>query len=174
MFDLRTFTLVHVVISLLALVFGIAMLLGLARRQPVPGLTGIFLVLAFLTSATGFGFPFEKILPSHVFGVLSLAAITAVIVARYRLLVGLWLPVYALGLTLTVYLDAFVAAVQAFLKIPALNALAPTMESPPFAIAQGLLLIGFVLLGRAALRGLRAQQCSGQSKIDTRLARSAS
>lgn len=173
MFDLRTFTLIHVVISLFALVVGIAMLLGLSRRRPVPRLTGLFLLLAFLTSATGFAFPFERLLPSHLFGVLSFIAIAAVIVARYRLLVGRWLAVYAVGLTVTVYLDAFVAVVQAFLKIPVLHALAPTMASPPFAIAQGLLLLAFVLLGLGALRGLRAQQCSERTVNVAHTARTA-
>jgi len=53
------------------------------------------------------------------------------------------------------YLDAFVAVVQAFLKIPSLHALAPAGSEPPFAIAQGVLFLIFVALGIAAARKFR-------------------
>jgi hypothetical protein len=53
---------------------------------------------------------------------------------------------------LTVYLDAFVAVVQAFLKIPSLHALAPNGSEPPFAIAQGILLVLFIAFGIIASR----------------------
>lgn len=40
-------------------------------------------------------------------------------------------------------LTTFVLVVQAFLKIPALHALAPNGNEPPFAITQGVVLVLF-------------------------------
>jgi predicted membrane protein len=102
---------------------------------------------------TGFGFPVDKFLPSHAFGIISLVLLLLVILARYTFhLAGAWRWIYALGLVITVYLDAFVAVVQAFLKIPALHALAPAGSEPPFAIAQGVLLVVFVVLAIMAAK----------------------
>jgi hypothetical protein len=156
MFDLQTYTLIHVLISLVALFTGLPLLLAFAAGRTRPGLASLTIVLLVLTSATGFGFPFLKFLPSHAVGVLSTLVLAVTIYARWsRQLAGAWRTAYGLTLAVAVYLDAFVALVQAFLKIPALNALAPTQQSPGFIIGHSLLLIAFIALGIASLRGLR-------------------
>ena len=82
-----------------------------------------------------------------------LILLAVVILARYRFhLAGSWRWIYTVALVTTVYLDAFVAVVQAFQKIPALHALAPSGSEPPFAIAQGVVLVIFVVLGIMATR----------------------
>ena len=48
------------------------------------------------------------------------------------------------------YFNVLVLIVQAFLKVPALHALAPGGSEPPFLIAQGAALVLFVVLGIAA------------------------
>jgi hypothetical protein len=156
MTDLQTFTLIHVVISLLALVTGLPLLITFARGRLQPALATATIVLLLATSVTGFLFPFVKLLPSHLFGVLSLIALAVTIHARWgKQLAGGWRTAYVGTLAFALYLDAFVAVVQAFLKIPALAAIAPTQQSPGFVAAQGALLIAFVVLGLAATRGLR-------------------
>jgi hypothetical protein len=45
--------------------------------------------------------------------------------------------------------------VQLFLKVPAINALAPTQAEPPFAIAQLVTLLIFVIMGFLAVRRFR-------------------
>lgn len=154
MFDLLTYTIIHTVISLLALVAGVALLFGFAAGQPKPGLANTTLALLFLTTATGFGFPFEKFLPSHLFGILSVIAMAVIIWSRWSRGLENGAKAYVISLAFAIYLDAFVTVVQAFLKIPFLNALAPTQESPVFLVSQAILLVAFVLLGRAAVRGL--------------------
>ena len=67
--SLATFTLVHVVISLIGIVTGLVVLAGMLQSQRLPGWTAVFLVTTILTSVTGFFFPFEKLLPSHIFGI---------------------------------------------------------------------------------------------------------
>ncbi len=155
-FDVTTLVGFHTVISLVALLAGVLVVLGMIRFRDMPGMTLLFLVTAGLTSATGFLFPVDRILPSHTFGVVSLLALGAAVLGRYVFgYAGRWRATYVLCVVLATYLDAFVAVVQVFQKIPAAQALAPTQSEPPFAIAQGLLLAAFVLLTVMALRRFR-------------------
>jgi hypothetical protein len=55
--------------------------------------------------------------------------------------------------TIALYFNCFVAVAQAFMKIPALHAMAPTGSEPPFLIAQVIVLAIFIWLTyRAAKR----------------------
>jgi hypothetical protein len=149
-------TLIHVLISLVALAAGLHLLLGWRAGRSMPGVATASLVLLLLTSLSGFLFPFEKFLPSHAFGLLSLLLLGVAIHARWRRqLAGRWQLIYRAALATAIYLDAFIALVQAFLKIPALHALVPSDQSPGFALGQGALLIAFLLLGVPAVRGSR-------------------
>ena len=162
MSGLTAFTLFHTALSLVQLVSGIVVVIELmGSRSSGPWLL-VYLVSAIATSVTGFLFPVDKFLPSHAFGIISLVLLLLVILARYTFhLAGAWRWIYVVGLVITVYLDAFVAVVQVFLKIPALHALAPAGSEPPFAIAQGVLLVIFVGLGIAAARNFRRETAIG-------------
>ncbi|HEY1263799.1 MAG TPA: hypothetical protein VGF06_09760, partial [Terriglobales bacterium] len=119
-------------------------------------ITAIFLVTTGLTSFTGFGFPFERLLPSHVLGILSLLALA---LARYRFqLSGAWRAVYVVGASIALYFNVFVLVVQAFEKIPALKALAPTQKEAPFLAAQLLVLLVFGTLTVFATVRFRPQR----------------
>jgi hypothetical protein len=148
-----TFTFVHVLLSLVGIGSGFVVLYGLLTRKRLDGWTGLFLATTVATSATGFGFPFDHLLPSHKVGILSLVILAVVIPARYVFhLVGAWRRIYVVGAVLALYLNVFVAVVQAFLKVPALNALAPTQQEPPFLVAQLVVLLVFVGLTILATR----------------------
>ena len=150
--SLATFTLVHVVISLIAIVAGVIVMFGLLGSKQLPGLTAIFLVFTIFTSVTGFMFPFKELLPSHVFGVISLVLLAFACVALYGMrLSGVWRPVYVVTAMTSLYLNVFVLVVQSFLKIPPLQALAPSVppappSGPVFAVVQGIVLVFFVLV----------------------------
>ena len=164
MSGLDAFTLFHTALSLVQLVSGIIVVLAFVGSRNGGPWLWIYLVSAIATSVTGFGFPVDKFLPSHAFGIISLVLLLLVILARYTFhLAGAWRWVYVIGLVITVYLDAFVAVVQAFLKIPALHALAPGGSEPPFAIAQGVLFVIFVALGIAAARNFPRETAIGVS-----------
>ena len=155
-FDITTLVGFHTVVSLVALVTGVAVVLGMLGNNTLPGMTALFLATAILTSVTGFLFPVDHILPSHIFGVVSLLALGGAVLGRYAFgYAGKWRLAYVLGVVLATYLDAFVAVVQTFLKVPAAHALAPTQSEPPFAIAQGLLLVVFIVLAVLASRRFR-------------------
>src|SRR5260370_27871347 len=142
--SLSAFTTLHVVISLIAIVAGIIVMFGMLGSNRMPGLTAIFLLLTILTSAAGFLFPFEKLLPSHMIGILSLVLLAVACFALYVMkLSGLWRSIYVVTAMVSLYLNIFVLVIQAFLKVPALHALAPSdpPSEPPFAIIQGIGLI---------------------------------
>jgi hypothetical protein len=56
---------------------------------------------------------------------------------------------------LALYLNVFVGVVQTFQKVAFFHALAPTQTEPPFAVAQGIVLLAFIAVGIAAVRKFR-------------------
>lgn len=156
-----TFVTVHVIISLIGIVAGIIVMFGMLGSNRMPGLTAIFLSTTILTSATGFVIPplaTEKLLPSHLFGFLSLGLLAVACFALYgKRLLGAWRWIYVLTALTSLYLNVFVLVVQSFLKVPALHALAPSVPpaEPPFAIAQGIVLVFFVVVIVGAIRRYR-------------------
>jgi hypothetical protein len=156
--SLATYTLLHVVISLVGIGTGLVVLFGMLNSKKLNGWTGTFLATTALTSITGYGFPFEKLLPSHIIGAISLVLLAFSIFALYgRHLKSAWRSIYVVGALLALYLNIFVAIIQSFLKIPTLKALAPTQKEPPFQITQLLVLVLFVLLITFAIRRFHPQ-----------------
>jgi len=154
--SIATFTLVHTVLSLVGIVAGLVTAGAIATGTRLDRWAAVFLVTTVLTSVTGFGFPFDKLLPSHFVGIVSLVVLLGVIVADYvKHLAGTWRTIYAVGVVLATYLNTFVLVAQLFKRIPVLYLLAPTQSEPPFALTQGLVVLLFVWLGVAAVRGAR-------------------
>ena len=156
--SLPAFTLLHVIISLIAIVAGILVMFGLLGSRRMPGLTAIFLLFTILTSVTGFLFPFKELLPSHMIGILSLVLLAIACIALYGVrLAGAWRPIYVVTAMTSLYLNIFVLIIQAFLKVPALHALAPSVppSGPVFGVVQGVVLVFFVLVIIGAWRRFR-------------------
>jgi hypothetical protein len=150
------FTFFHVAISIIGIAAGVAVVYGLLTSRRLNNWTAVFLVTTVLTNATGFGFPFFQVLPSHIIGAVSLVVLAAAVVARYpKHLVGPWRGIYAVGAVTALYLNLFVFIVQLFRRVPALAAAAPTQSEAPFAIAQGVVLLAFVWLGALAFKRFR-------------------
>jgi hypothetical protein len=157
-FGLTTFRLIHVVLSLVGIFAGLVVAGGLVAGKRLDGWTGVFLLTTVATSVTGFGFPFVAFLPSHAVAIVSLVVLPVVIVARYvKHLVGAWRGIYVVGAVLALYLNVFVLLAQLFRRIPALIDAAPTQKKPPFLVTQLIVLALFVWLGRAAVKGVRAE-----------------
>ena len=154
--SLETYTLVHVLLSLAGIGSGLVVLFGLINGKRLDAWTAVFLTTTVLTSITGFGFPVAHLLPSHVVGILSLVVLALAILGRYAFgLAGAWRRVYVIGSVIALYFNVFVLIVQGFLKLPALHALAPQQNEPPFAVAQGIVLVLFLFLGVRAVGGFR-------------------
>lgn len=154
--SLATFTLVHVVLSLVGIGSGFVVMAGWLSGRERQGWGALFLSTTVATSATGFGFPVDRLLPSHVVGVMSLLVLAVVIIARYGLrLRGGWRSIYVVGVALALYLNVFVGVVQAFLKVSALRSLAPQQNEPAFVATQLAVLALFIVLTVLAAKRFR-------------------
>lgn len=155
--SVATFTLVHVAITLIAILSGLIVLYGLLNSRRMDGLTDIFLIFTVLTDVTGFMFPFHGFTPAFNLGIISSVVLIPTLIARYAFaMTGWWRGVYVVGAVLSLYFNCFVLVVQSFQKVPALHALAPKGSEPPFAIAQGLVLLFFIVTGFLAFRRFRS------------------
>jgi hypothetical protein len=159
MSNLSTFTMVHVVISLIGIASGLVVMFGLLVARKLNRWSGLFLISTIATSVTGFFFPFHGVTPAIVVGVISLVVLGVAIIARYvRRLAGAWRWIYVVTVMIALYLNVFVLIVQLFQKVPALKALAPTQSEPPFAVTQLVVLALFVVLTIMAAIKFRGEQ----------------
>lgn len=162
--SLATFTQFHVIISLIAILSGIVVAFGMLGARLMPGMTSLFLITTVATSVTGFMFEtpadaprvIGSLDPAKVIGLISLIILALAIVALYAYkLAGAWRGTYVVSAVIALYFNCFVLVVQSFQKIAFFHALAPTQKEPPFAIAQGVLLVLFIGLGVAAFKKFR-------------------
>ena len=155
---MTTFTFVHVLLSLIGILSGFIVLWGLVTANLMNAWTAVFLATTLATSVTGFFFPFHGVTPGIVVGVLSIIALAAAIAGRYAFhLSGAWRWIYVAGSVIALYFNVFVLVVQAFVKVPALHALAPTTppSGPAFGATQAIALVFFVVAGVFAVRRFR-------------------
>jgi hypothetical protein len=154
--SIATFTLVHVLLSVIGIAAGLIVMERFLRNRVLGLSNQIFLATTILTSATGFLFPFKGFTPAIALGVISLAVLAIALVALYfGNLIGAWRWIYVVAAVMALYFNLFVAVVQSFQKVGRLRLLAPTQTEPPFAITQGAVLVFFLLLAVIALRRFR-------------------
>ena len=151
-----TFTRLHVVLSLVGIASGLVVMLGLLRGRRLGGWTALFLATTVATTVTGFGFPFDHLLPAHKVGIVSLVVLAVAVLARYGPgPAGAWRPIYVVSAAVALYLNVFIGVVQAFLKVPVLSAMAPEQTELPFVIAQVAVILLFVAITITAVRRFR-------------------
>ena len=158
---IQTFTLVHTAISLIAILTGLIVMVGMLSGKRMPEWTGVFLLTTLLTSVTGFMFPvpLSTLLPSQITGIVALAVLLPTLLGIYVFrLAGGWRTVYVVGAVISLYLNVFVLVVQAFLKVSFLNPLAPTQTELPFVVTQTVVLILFCAIGFIAVMRFRPPQ----------------
>ena len=155
--SLAGFTVLHLVISMIAIALGFVVAGGILASSRLPAWTAWFLLLTILTSATGFLFPFTKILPSHIVAIISLVLLAVAVYALYgKGLAGIWRTVYVVTALLALWFNVFVLIAQSFQKVALLNVYAPTGAEPPFAITQGIVLLFFIFLIVLGIRRFKA------------------
>jgi hypothetical protein len=152
--SLETFTLIHVVISLVGIASGIIVMYGFFTNRRLDLWTAVFLVTTALTSLTGFLFPFKGVTPGIKLGIISLVVLAVAIVTRYVLHLA-WRKTYVIAACMALYFNVFVLVVQSFEKVSALKVLAPTQKEPPFAVAQIAVLLLFVVVTIFAVKRFR-------------------
>ena len=148
---LQIYTVIHTLISLVAIFTGLVVVVGMLGGKRLDGWTKWFLITAVATTITGFFFPFHGFTPAIGLGIISLPFLALTIFARYaKRLAGPWRWIYVIGAVICLYFNLFVAVVQTFEKIPALHAMAPTQTEPPFKLTQLVVLLVSVLLAIVA------------------------
>jgi len=148
---LSAFTILHVIISLIAIASGVIVLIAMLASHRLVGLTEVFLGTTILTSATGFLFPISGFTPALGTGIASLTVLAVALVALYgRHLHGSWRWIYVAAAVTALWFNVLVLIVQAFLKVPSLHALAPSGNEPPFVVAQSAALVVLFVLGLIA------------------------
>lgn len=147
------FTLLHVAISIIGIVSGVIVIYGMLTSRVFRAWTAVFLGTTILTSVTGFFFRHDKLLPSHIVGIISLVILATALLALYgRHAEGSWRWIYVTSALGAFYLNVFVAVVQSFQKIPLLQALAPTQSELPFIVAQVGVMAAVLVVGALAVR----------------------
>ncbi len=156
--SISTFTLVHVVLSLIGIFSGVIVLFGMFSAKRLHGWTALFLATTVLTSVTGFLFPSAGFTPAQGVGIVSLLVLAIAILALYVFrLAGAWRWIYVAGAVVALYFNVFVAVVQAFEKLPVLKTLAPTQSAPPFLVTQLVVMAVFIVLGIVAVRSFHPE-----------------
>jgi hypothetical protein len=154
--SIGAFTLLHVIITLVAIGSGLIVVGGMFASHRLPGTTALFLFTTGLTSVTGFLFPIRGFTPALGVGILACVILAVALFALYKEhLVGAWRWIYVITAIVSLYLNVFVLVAQSFMKVAALNALAPTQSEPPFAITQAVVLVIFILIGLIAVANFR-------------------
>jgi hypothetical protein len=149
---LQIYTIIHTLISLVAIFTGLVVMFGMLGGKRPDGWTKWFLITAVATTVTGFFFPFHGLTPAFKLGIISAFVLAVTIYARYpRQLAGAWRWIYVVGAVVSLYFNVFVLVVQSFEKIPALHAMAPTQTEQPFKLTQLVVLALFIVLGIAAV-----------------------
>jgi hypothetical protein len=149
--SLQAFTVLHVIISLIAIAGGLIVLFGMIGSKRLAGWTALFLLATILTSVTGFMFPIHGFTPAVGTGIVSLVVLAIALLALYgKRLAGNWRWMYVATAVTALWFNVLVLIVQAFQKVAVLNAMAPTQSEPPFLIAQSGALAIFVVLGVVA------------------------
>ena len=159
------FTTLHVIISLLAIASGVVLVALMLTGRLARAVTGLFLATSILTDVTGYFFHSKSFGPPHIVGLISLVALGLAVFALYvQGLAGAWRRTFVICAVIGLYLNVFVGVVQAFGKLAPLHASAPTGSEPPFAVAQGLTLVLFIVLGGLAFRRFSAPPLPGGSR----------
>ena len=107
--SVAAFTVLHVVISLLAIGAGLGVVAGMIGDRRLTSLNVLFLWTTVATSVTGFFFHSKAIGPPHIVGVVSLLVLAIALLAFYGLQQrGAWRRVYVIAAVIALYLNCFV------------------------------------------------------------------
>jgi hypothetical protein len=156
---IQTFTVIHVIITLIAIATSFIVMFGMLGGHRLPAWTAICLLFTVLTSVTGFMFPINGFTPALGTGIVSSVLLMAALIALYaKHLRGAWRWIYVVTAVAAFWVNFFVLIVQSFEKVPLLNAAAPQFGPPfpepvntHFAIAQAAALAFFVIVGVVAV-----------------------
>ena len=121
------FTVIHVVITLIAIVSGFIVVFGMIGSHRLPRTTALFWIMTVLTTVSGFLFflsptQVKALTPAAATGIVATIVFAIGLFALYaRHLYGAWRWIYAITATISLYLNVFVLITQSFGKLTVLN-----------------------------------------------------
>jgi hypothetical protein len=155
---IQSFAFFHTLITLVTILSGLVMLVGMIGNRRQALVHAVFLLLTVATVATGFIIQVKPVTPAVALGFLVSVLLIVALPARYVFgMRGAWRWIYVVTATASLYFNCFVLVVQTFQKVPALHAIAPGIPptGPIFGATQGIVLIAFVIAGYLAVRRYR-------------------
>jgi hypothetical protein len=151
------FTVVHVVLSLVAIGSGFVVVFGLFTARRLPAWTAIFLATTALANLTGFLFPFHGMTLSIEMGIPSLAVLMLAVIARYsRKLAGTWRHTYVVSVMIALYCEVAVLVAKVFAKVLAPTAQNPGLSEPLLNLTQLAVFVAFAAGVHFALKRFRS------------------
>lgn len=152
------FTAFHTLLSLVAIAAGVWGIRDLMRGRSRTGAITTFLLTAFLTSLTGFFFPYHGPTPAIGVGVVALLVLAWTFWSRRSIgTSGFWTTQFPLGIVVSEYLLMFVLVAQLFAKVPWLTSLPPDLGKKLFGATELAVLVIFVVLAIRTARSFRHQ-----------------
>jgi len=148
--SLSAFTVLHVVLSLVALAAGIVVAAGFVTSRPMPGITALFLVTTLLASLTGLAFPSARFGLGHQLGIVSVLVLLPTAAALYvQHLAGAWRWIFTTGVLTVLWLNGVIGIFQAYAKLAVLQ---PSARPEIVNATQLVLFAIFVALALLAAR----------------------
>src|SRR5262245_21908262 len=109
--SIGAFTLLHVVITLVAIGSGLIVVGGMFASRVLPVTTTLFLFTTAMTSVSGFLFPIQGFTPALGVGILACVILLFALFALYKEHVaGVWRPIYVITAVASLYLNVFVSS----------------------------------------------------------------
>jgi tetratricopeptide (TPR) repeat protein len=154
--DIPTFTALHETIGLIAILSGLAVVIGMFGAWRMAAVTALFFATTTLTGLSGILFHGVSLDPAFQAGIVSLVFIAIALVARYvGRLAGHWRWVYVISVVAALYLNVYVSLWQMLFKLPSALVLLSRQAEPPFLEIQLALIAVFIALCVIALRTYR-------------------
>ena len=146
--SLPAFTLLHVVLSLIALAAGLVVAAGFLSSRAMPGIAALFLWSILLATLTGLAFPSTRFGMGHKLGFVSALVLLPTFAALYiHRLAGAWRWIYTTGCLTVLWLNGVIGVFQAFAK---LDLLRPHAQPAVIDAAQFVLFVAYAALALLA------------------------
>ena len=144
---------VYAVCDLLAIGAGTIVLFGLLTGELIDKWAALFLKCALAASVTGLFFPLHDFTLVEICSMLSVYVSGMAILAWRRFhLSGVWRSIFALTITIVLYLNVVVAIDQVFEQMSLLMGLAPAQSELTFRATQFLVMLLFAVIGMVAVK----------------------
>ncbi|MGB8261331.1 MAG: hypothetical protein WCE75_13310 [Terracidiphilus sp.] len=153
-----SFTLVHVVLSLLGIGSGFVVVFGFFTARRLRFWTAFFMTATALACLTGFLLPFHGMTLSLELEIPALAALVLAAADRYTLLfAGMWRHTYVVSVMVALYCGVTALVAQIFVRFLAPTARIPWQYGRLLALTEAAVFVAFAVATYYALKRFRSR-----------------